>query len=159
QDAGCQRRDAQLGVCESRNGPARPLDGAKPRWSGRRAQWSAASKTSSPWLWVKIRRGSSSSGQIMYRPFFQPGAIAATAMSGIEQACWDILGKSLGAPVYMLLGGRVRDRLRMYNHLGGGEMKAVYETPGVEPLLERSARRALTGSRSRNLVAEWKSTR
>ena len=77
--------------------------------------------------------------QIMYRhSFFRPGAIAATAMSGIEQACWDILGKSLGVPVYALLGGRVRDRVRMYTHLGGGEMRAVYETSEVEPLLARA---------------------
>jgi galactonate dehydratase len=77
--------------------------------------------------------------QIMYRhSFFRPGAIAATAMSGIEQACWDILGKTLGVPVYELLGGRVRDKIRMYTHLGGGEMKAVYETSEVEPLLERA---------------------
>jgi len=77
--------------------------------------------------------------QVMYRhSFFRPGAIAATAMSGIEQACWDILGKSLGVPVHALLGGRVRDRVRMYAHLGGGEMRAVYETSEVEPLLARA---------------------
>ena len=36
------------------------------------------------------------------------------AMSGIEMACWDILGKSLGVPVYTLLGGKVRDSVRVY---------------------------------------------
>jgi len=36
------------------------------------------------------------------------------AMSGIEMACWDILGKSLGVPVHRLLGGQVRDRVRVY---------------------------------------------
>lgn len=67
--------------------------------------------------------------QKMYRqPFFRPGAIGQSAISGIEQACWDILGKHLGVPVYKLLGGAVRDRVRMYTHLGGGEMKAVYES-------------------------------
>src|SRR3989442_16008119 len=59
-----------------------------------------------------------------------------TALSGIEQACWDILGKSLGVPVYELLGGRVRDRVRMYTHLGGGQMRAVYETFDVDPLID-----------------------
>jgi len=48
-----------------------------------------------------------------------------SAISGIEQACWDILGKSLGQPVYKLLGGAVRDKVRMYTHLGGGDMRAV----------------------------------
>src|SRR5262249_24736433 len=45
-----------------------------------------------------------------------------------EQACWDILGKSLGVPVYKLLGGAVRDKVRMYTHLGGGDMSSVYES-------------------------------
>jgi galactonate dehydratase len=51
-----------------------------------------------------------------------------SAISGIEQALWDIRGKVLGVPVYELLGGLVRDKVRMYTHLGGGEMKAVYES-------------------------------
>jgi len=67
--------------------------------------------------------------QKLYRqPFFRPGVIGLSAISGIEQACWDILGKQLGVPVYKLLGGAVRDKVRMYTHLGGGEMSAVYES-------------------------------
>jgi galactonate dehydratase len=72
--------------------------------------------------------------QIMYRqPFFRGGIVAMSAVSGIEQACWDIVGKSFGVPVYQLLGGAVRDRVRMYDHLGGGEMQALYldDTPEV----------------------------
>ena len=77
--------------------------------------------------------------QIMYRhSFWRLGVIGTTALSAIEQACWDILGKSLGQPVYRLLGGRVRDKVRMYTHLGLGEMTAVYQTFDVEPLLERA---------------------
>jgi galactonate dehydratase len=67
--------------------------------------------------------------QKMYRQsFWRAGVIGLSAISGIEQACWDILGKSLGRPVYQLLGGAVRDRVRMYTHLGGGDMRAVYES-------------------------------
>ena len=67
--------------------------------------------------------------QKLYRQsFWRVGVIGLSAISAIEQACWDILGKSLGQPVYKLLGGAVRDRVRMYTHLGGGDMKAVYET-------------------------------
>jgi galactonate dehydratase len=67
--------------------------------------------------------------QKMYRQsFWRMGAIGMSAISGIEQALWDIRGKVLGQPVYNLLGGQVRDRVRMYTHLGGGDMKAVYET-------------------------------
>lgn len=67
--------------------------------------------------------------QKMYRQsFFRMGVIGMSAISGIEQALWDIQGKTLGVPVYQLLGGAVRDRVRMYTHLGGGDMKAVYES-------------------------------
>ncbi len=77
--------------------------------------------------------------QIMYRhSFWRLGIIGTTAMSAIEQACWDVLGKELGVPVYRLLGGRVRDRVRMYTHLGMGEMKAVYETVEAGPLIDRA---------------------
>jgi galactonate dehydratase len=67
--------------------------------------------------------------QMMYRQsFWRLGVIGMSAISGIEQALWDILGKEVGLPVYRLLGGRVRDRVRMYTHLGGGDMRAVYES-------------------------------
>lgn len=67
--------------------------------------------------------------QKMYRQsFWRIGVIGLSAISAIEQACWDILGKSLNQPVYKLLGGAVRDRVRMYTHLGGGDMRAVYES-------------------------------
>jgi galactonate dehydratase len=38
-------------------------------------------------------------------------------LSGLEMACWDILGKDLGRPVYRLLGGKVRDRVRTYTYI------------------------------------------
>lgn len=67
--------------------------------------------------------------QKLYRQsFWRTGVIGLSAISGIEQACWDILGKSLDRPVYKLLGGAVRDRARMYTHLGGGDMRAVYDS-------------------------------
>jgi galactonate dehydratase len=67
--------------------------------------------------------------QKLYRQsFWRVGVIGLSAISAIEQACWDILGKSLGQPVYKLLGGAVREKVRMYTHLGGGDMRAVYET-------------------------------
>ncbi len=75
--------------------------------------------------------------QKMYRQsFWRLGVIGMSAISAIEQALWDIRGKELGVPVYQLLGGRVRDKVRMYTHLGGGNMKAVYETFEVEPLID-----------------------
>lgn len=63
----------------------------------------------------------------MYRhPFFKGGVVTMSAISGIDIALWDLNGKLLGQPVWRLLGGRVRDRLRMYDHLGGGDSSAVY---------------------------------
>jgi galactonate dehydratase len=53
--------------------------------------------------------------QTIYRhSFWRGGVVIGSAISGIEQALWDILGKALGVPVYELLGGRVRDRVRLY---------------------------------------------
>ena len=76
--------------------------------------------------------------QIMTRHgFWRLGVEGMSAISGIEIALWDILGKSLGVPVWRLLGGKVRDHLRTYTHLGLGDMKAVYESSSVEAIVER----------------------
>lgn len=51
----------------------------------------------------------------MYRnDFARAGEIAMSAIATIEIACWDIMGKALGLPVYKLLGGAVRDRIKAY---------------------------------------------
>jgi galactonate dehydratase len=64
--------------------------------------------------------------QILYRSgFWRLGVIGLSALSGIDQALWDIKGKELGRPVYELLGGRVRDHVRMYTHFGGGTPEAM----------------------------------
>ncbi|MEN3267472.1 enolase C-terminal domain-like protein [Pseudonocardia sp.] len=73
------------------------------------------------------------------RSYYRLGIIGATAISGIEHALWDIFGKSVGEPVWRLLGGRVRDTVRVYTHLGLGDMRAVYETVDVGPLREKAA--------------------
>jgi galactonate dehydratase len=70
--------------------------------------------------------------------FWRLGAIGMSAVSGIEIALWDVLGKHLGVPVWRLLGGKVRDRVRVYTHLGLGDMRAVYETLEAAPLVERA---------------------
>ena len=55
--------------------------------------------------------------QIMYRHFFwRAGVILGSAISGIDQALWDVTGKIYNQPVYKLLGGQVRDRVRAYGH-------------------------------------------
>jgi galactonate dehydratase len=58
---------------------------------------------------------------------FPPGGTGLAAISGIEHALWDISGKAAGLPVYMLLGGNVRDRVRVYQSLGGPTAEATAE--------------------------------
>ncbi len=69
--------------------------------------------------------------QMMWRQHFWHGSglTRATAIAGIDIALWDILGKHLGVPCHRLWGGAVRDRIRLYCHLGGGRMEDFYETP------------------------------
>ena len=57
---------------------------------------------------------------VMYRGgFYRGGAVHMSAIAGIDQALWDIKGKALGVPVHALLGGQVRDRIRVYSWIGG----------------------------------------
>lgn len=84
--------------------------------------------------------------QIMNRQyFFRAGVVGMSAISGVEMACWDIFGKSVGLPVHQLLGGRVRDRIRMYDHLGGGEMKSLYLDDQPEIMAERARESVAAG--------------
>jgi galactonate dehydratase len=57
--------------------------------------------------------------------FYRGGPILGSAVSGLDQALWDIKGKHFGAPVHQLLGGPVRDRIRMYGWVGGDEPSEV----------------------------------
>lgn len=56
----------------------------------------------------------------LYRAgFYRGGGVLMSAISGIDQALWDIKGKYFGVPVYELLGGAQRDRMRVYSWIGG----------------------------------------
>ena len=64
--------------------------------------------------------------QALYRGgFYRGGPILTSAISGIEQALWDMKGKKLGVPVYELMGGPVRDKLRVYCWIGGDKPSNV----------------------------------
>ncbi|HTK46819.1 MAG TPA: galactonate dehydratase [Gemmatimonadaceae bacterium] len=57
---------------------------------------------------------------VLYRAgFYRGGGIHMSALAGIDQALWDIKGKALGVPVHRLLGGPVRERIRVYSWIGG----------------------------------------
>ncbi|MDI3405713.1 galactonate dehydratase [Streptomyces cavernicola] len=60
-------------------------------------------------LWTVLYRGG----------FYRGGGLHMSALAGIDQALWDIKGKALGVPVHELLGGRVRDRIKVYSWIGG----------------------------------------
>lgn len=51
--------------------------------------------------------------------FYRGGGVLMSAISGIDQALWDIKGKFFDAPVYQLMGGACRDRVRVYSWIGG----------------------------------------
>ena len=86
--------------------------------------------------------------QMMHRQYFWRGGITNfTALSGIDQALWDIKGKDLGKPVCELMGGPVRDTLRFYDHLGGGSLEGMYKTGEPEDfarLIQESVSRGFT---------------
>lgn len=64
--------------------------------------------------------------QVLYRGgFYRGGPILSSAISGIEQALWDIKGKFYNAPVYDLLGGACRDKTRVYSWIGGDRPNEV----------------------------------
>ena len=66
--------------------------------------------------------------QILYRGgFYRGGAILMSAISGIDQALWDIKGKHLNVPVHELLGGAVRNKMKMYCWIGGDNPDVVLE--------------------------------
>ncbi len=59
------------------------------------------------------------------------GTVGSGAKSGIDMALWDIKGKALGTPVWNLLGGKVRDRLRVYGHASNPETALELKDKGL----------------------------
>ena len=73
--------------------------------------------------------------QLMYKAsFYRGGPILASAVSGVEHALWDIAGKWYGVPSYKLMGGAVRDKIRMYAWVHGNTREEL-----VKGILERKA--------------------
>lgn len=70
--------------------------------------------------------------------FWRLGVIGSSAIAGIEVALWDIFGKSVGLPVWRLLGGKTRDRVKVYTHLGMGESSAVYHSMDASSVVDRA---------------------
>src|SRR5919199_3995271 len=67
--------------------------------------------------------------QAMYKhAFYRGGEILTSALSGVEQALWDCYGKLVGLPVYKLLGGRRRDKIRIYGTAGGRDPESAAQS-------------------------------
>ncbi|WP_213989486.1 galactonate dehydratase [Sodalis sp. dw_96] len=75
-------------------------------------------------IWSTLYRGG----------FYRGGPILMSAIAGIDQALWDIKGKALGVPVYQLLGGLVRDKIKAYSWVGGDRPSDVIA--GMKKLTE-----------------------
>ena len=89
----------------------------EPITEGRALTCAEAVKEIEPYLIGKDPRRVVHHWQAIYRhAFYRGGPILTSALSGIDQALWDIKGKALGVPVYELLGGPTRDRVRVYAH-------------------------------------------
>src|SRR5215475_1301927 len=89
----------------------------EPITEGRALTCATAVKEIEPYLIGKDPRAVTHHWQAIYRhAFYRGGPILTSALSGIDQALWDIKGKLLGVPVYELLGGPTRNRIRVYAH-------------------------------------------
>ncbi len=64
--------------------------------------------------------------------FYRGGPVLSSAVSGIDQALWDIAGKRHGVPVHVLLGGPVRERIRVYGWIGGDEPAEVADAAAAQ---------------------------
>jgi galactonate dehydratase len=92
----------------------------EPVLEGRAASVAAAVEELSDYLIGQDPRRIEEHWTVLYRSgFYRGGGIHMSALAGIDQALWDIKGKALGVPVHDLLGGRVRDRIKVYSWIGG----------------------------------------
>src|SRR5574342_1000331 len=90
----------------------------EPITEGRALTCATAVKEVEPYLIGKDPRAVTHHWQAIYRhAFYRGGPVLTSALSGIDQALWDIKGKVLGVPVHELLGGPTRSRVRVYAHV------------------------------------------
>ncbi len=118
----------------------------EPIVEGRAATCAEAIRETEPYLIGKDPRRVQHHWQALYRhSFYRGGPVLTSALSGLEQAMWDIAGQAAGLPVYAMLGGPTRDRVRLYK--GGtspdtirADMAQGFTAFKVGPFKERPAR-------------------
>src|SRR5919112_771906 len=120
----------------------------EPVVEGRALTCQTAIKEIEPYLIGKDPRAVVHHWQAIYRhAFYRGGPILTSALSGIDQALWDIKGKALGVPVYELLGGPTRDRVRVYAHAGQTDQMKKLQGQGFTAFKTGVARRKPRGNR------------
>jgi galactonate dehydratase len=87
--------------------------------------------------------------QVVSRDTHFFGAVLSAAMSAIDIALWDILGKSVGKPVYQLLGGKCRDKVRVFANVGGETIDQFAASAA------REAARGYTSLRTTPFLPDW----
>ena len=116
------------------------------RW-GRTRRWRLRLADFADWIVGKDPRDINGIWYHMYlHSRFPGGSVINAAISGIDHALWDISGKAAGQPVYRMLGGKCRDRIRVYQSCGGA-------TPEACAAERKSARRKIRLHRPQDVAA------
>ena len=120
----------------------------EPITEGRALTCAEAVKEIEPYLVGKDPRPVAKHWQAIYRhAFYRGGPVLTSALSGIDQALWDIKGKALGVPVYELLGGPVRDRVRVYAHASQPDQMKKLQGQGFSAFKTGVAKQKPRGNR------------
>ena len=133
----------------------------EPITEGRARTCAEAVKEIEPYLIGKDPRAVTHHWQAIYRhAFYRGGPVLTSALSGVEQALWDLKGKALGVPVYELLGGPTRDKIRVYAHAGTPAQMKERRAQGFTafktgPAKKRPARIVETKAFVDNVVREF----
>jgi galactonate dehydratase len=114
----------------------------EPITEGRALTCAEAVKEIGAYLIGKDPRNVAHHWQAIYRhAFYRGGPILTSALSGIDQALWDIKGKALGVPIHELLGGPTRSRIRVYAHAGTVETMKEMKARGFTAFKTGPAKR------------------
>lgn len=114
----------------------------EPLTEGRATTCAEAVNEIAPYLVGKDPRAVAHHWQAIYRhAFYRGGPILTSALSGIDMALWDIKGKALGVPVYELLGGPTRNRVRVYAHARTPEQMREKQAQGFTAFKTGPAKR------------------
>jgi galactonate dehydratase len=133
----------------------------EPVVEGRAATVQTAIREIEPYLIGKDPRHVTHHWQAIYRhAFYRGGPVLTSALSGIDIALWDIKGKLLGVPIYELLGGPTRSKVRVYGHAWDVEqlkegLRAGFTVFKTFPVMRQSPRYVETPEQIENAVAKF----